>query len=399
MRRLLPGLVLGAGYFLALTGLAAATIFWDIPLSDGGFLFSLPSSWSLFLSAFYYLVPFALGLALAFWQGRNWTAGVLLVGAIFILHGAVSLAANSLRNLYLADWQLAAQQAERAEITPSSFRHEFLDENNDGLSDRILVTGALTVGALPPGPYQVLGLLSQGESDAALPGLGAHDIQVEPGASDAQDLRFKIDPRRLQDWAGKGPFSVELEISQWREIGPDVKRVLTFCAWALWCPTALSGADPEFYPDLKVIARLQNLDRFVLRRDQIQRPQLIFNGYSRDYGRDLDGNGLMDELVIALNVDSIWTGELFFQSQLNVLSAAINYETTVAKGVGIVELVIDGSAIKAGGRDGPYRLENPIIFNNTPYCPGGTCANKNQPMFSISAPDYTTGPYRAADFE
>ncbi len=42
---------------------------------------------------------------------------------------------------------------------------------------------------------------------------------------------------------------------------------------------------------------------------------------------------------------------------------------------------------------------NFALFNNTSYCPGGTCANENQPMFTLYLGPYTTKAYRAAQFE
>ncbi len=39
------------------------------------------------------------------------------------------------------------------------------------------------------------------------------------------------------------------------------------------------------------------------------------------------------------------------------------------------------------------------LLNNSPYCPGGVCAAPNLPKFSVTLGRYTTGPYRAAQFE
>jgi hypothetical protein len=40
-----------------------------------------------------------------------------------------------------------------------------------------------------------------------------------------------------------------------------------------------------------------------------------------------------------------------------------------------------------------------ILMNNSPYCPGGVCPPPNLPKFSVYLDGYTTGPYRAAQFE
>ncbi len=38
-------------------------------------------------------------------------------------------------------------------------------------------------------------------------------------------------------------------------------------------------------------------------------------------------------------------------------------------------------------------------MNNSPYCPGGLCPAPDLPKFSLYLDSYTTGPYRAEQFE
>ena len=133
---------------------------------------------------------------------------------------------------------------------------------------------------------------------------------------------------------------------------------------------------------------------------EIQREHVIFRGFAGDFGRDLDGNGLFEELVVALVVDSIHDGPVFFQAEIRApFRALLHHETRSTKGARKLEFVIDGTALRRAGRDGPYELGGMVLTNNSPYCPGGVCPAPNLPKFSVYLDDYTTGHYRADQFE
>ncbi len=75
------------------------------------------------------------------------------------------------------------------------------------------------------------------------------------------------------------------------------------------------------------------------------------------------------------------------------------HATRSAKGAPRLELVIDGTAIKRTGRDGPYELGGTILMNNSLDCPGGVCPAPDLPKLSLTLGSYTTAPYRAEPFE
>ena len=165
-------------------------------------------------------------------------------------------------------------------------------------------------------------------------------------------------------------------------------------------PSSRGGSDPAIHEEILTLRRFENLGEVALAPAKIQRKHVIFKGFAGDFGRDLDGNGLFDELVVVLEVDTIHDGPIFFQAEVRApFRALLHHETRSTKGAARLEFVIDGTAIKRTGRDGPYQLGGMYLLNNSPYCPGGVCAAPNLPKFSVALGRYTTKPYRAEQFE
>ena len=149
----------------------------------------------------------------------------------------------------------------------------------------------------------------------------------------------------------------------------------------------------------------ENVHRFTFPRDKIQRPQVIFRDYLGDHGRDLDGDGLFDELVISMALDSIYEGPVYFQAFIDYASLSgarkllPTFESKLEKGSVNLDYVINGEQLRRLGGNGPYTLKTFIMMNNTPYCPQVQCPNKNKPIFTVYLSPYTTGSYRAEQFE
>jgi hypothetical protein len=402
MRDLLrPAAFVVLAYFLVLAGLVAVTEVWDLRLWSGMMFFAGPTPWHQFVLIFIYAAPFVIALVFAVPRRPAWRAFLAVVVPIFLVHGAFGALAAQLRAAYLTEWREDERLAKAAKLTPGTFTHEELDGTGDGLVDSIVISGDLKAENLPPGHYQAWGGLFQGTPPTIADSFPLHEVILAEMMNGPVALRFEADPQHLREASSRGPLTLDIELQKWRK--PDLKGqlILSLCGWAaFFCPTPRGGGDRDIHSDQIDLARFAGVYGFSLDPAGIQREQLVFRRFVGDFGRDLDGDGLFDELVIQLEVDSIWQGELYFQARLNGYQGpSINHETQVSQGISTVELVIDGSQLKSIGLDGPYTIKRPLVFNNTPYCPGGKCENKNRPMFTVYVSDYTTGPYAAEAFE
>ncbi len=351
------------------------------------------------LAATYYAVPFAAAAVVGYLRRPFLANFVAVVVAIFVLHAVYGAATSGIRQTYLDARGADIARGQAAVPGIAEFGHRFVDDDDDGLVNRIVVAGRLDADDLPAGDYQMFArFLQQGQPG---PGLGHEEFTLAEDGPRMVALAFDVDARHLSEAAKAGPLTVDVLLNRRLTLGPDGRRILALCRWAaFFCPTSLRGYDPVLYDDIVEIARFDAVDTIALAPETIQRKQLVFLRFLGDRGHDSDGDGLFDALVISLELDSIYSGPIYFQAQLVGVAIGV-FEQTTSIGEGIVRLdfVIDGKRLRELAADGPYTLRPFALFNNTSYCPGGTCVNENQPMFTLYLGPYTTKAYRAAQFE
>jgi hypothetical protein len=179
------------------------------------------------------------------------------------------------------------------------------------------------------------------------------------------------------------------------------RAVLRYCAWAaFFCPTARDGSDTSIYEDIKEVNLLKSVERIRVPVERIQRKQVTFLRFLGDEGRDEDGDGRYEAIVVTLEVDSIYAGPIYLQAHLmDAPQPSLSHATRLGKGVGPLEFLVPGERLKEMERDGPYRLKAFVFLNNDPYCPGGKCTTANRPPFTVYLPEYETEAYRLDRFE
>ncbi len=388
-----------AFYFAALIALIAVTLAFDVKLTIGEGWGQMPSAWWMLLAATYYAVPFVVAAVVGYLHRPFLANFVAVVVAIFVLHTFYGAATSGIRQTYLDARQADIARGQAAVPGIADFGHRFVDDDDDGLVNRIVVAGRLDPDDLPAGDYQMFARFSQRGQPG--PGLGDEEFTLAEEGPRMVALAFDIDARHLSEAAKAGPLTVDVLLNRRLTLGPGGRRILALCRWAaFFCPTSLLGYDPVLYDYIVEIARFDAVDTIALAPETIQRKQLVFLRFLGDRGRDIDGDGLFDALVISLELDSIYSGPIYFQAQIvGVANSVLEQTTSIGKGIVRLDFVIDGKRLRELAADGPYTLRPFVLLNNTSYCPGGTCVNENQPMFSLRLGPYTTGPYRAAQFE
>ena len=390
-------------YFAALVALVAVTLAFEIPLSAGEGFLVFPSPWSLFLAFATYLAPPLIALAFG-WRLRPFARHALALWlAILLVQGAASGAVMVLRAGLAAQWDADARASTAAILNVAEVGHDLRDDDGDGLIDRVALDGRIRTQGLPPGDYRVTASLIEAAPGLQRRSAGEMKFPRSSRASGPLDLTFAfdLDATGLAELAAAGPLTLQVEIAKWRRPDDTAQTILTLCAWVPFgCRTSRGGGDSDIRDEILILRRFENLGEVALAPADIQRKHVIFKGFAGDFGRDLDGNGLFDELVVVLEVDSIHDGPIFFQAEVRApFRALLHHETRSTKGAERLEFVIDGTAIQRAGRDGPYELSGMYLLNNSPYCPGGVCPPPNLPKFSVTLGRYTTKSYRAEQFE
>lgn len=390
-------------YLATLAAAIAATVIFELPLTSSGGFLVFPSAWGFFLVALMYAVPLALALVAATLRRPFWPNFLAVVGVVFVLHVLHGGAATALRGLRALDWKADVAATEAADWTIKRIDVVNEDDDGDGLVDRVALNLRIDPRSLPAGDYALrVGLRPagmQGVSGAPTAG-GGREFTLGDDAAPF-DLVLALSPKRVAAVAAANETSLRFDLTRWMTVPADTEALLQVCAWAaLFCPTRLSGYDPVIRQTAIQLPSLATRRTLDLPPERVQRDQVVFQRYLGDRGRDDDGDGRFDALVIAMELDSIWDGPIYAQAYLDVAQRFLpTFESRMGRGVVEFEYAIDGATLSRLGRDGPYRVTDLYLLNNTPLCPQVQCPNDNRPMFSLRLPNYTTGFYRAADFE
>lgn len=395
---------LTAAYFAVLLVAIGATLWLDLKISTEGW-FSVPTSWALFLYTLYYGMPFVAAFA----------AGVLLrpfrvhflavLCIIFAMHGVYSGIVATLHASYSNDWARDVEATERADWRIVAFSHALEDADADDLIDGVKLTARLDPGSLPPGDYSLSAELGPAKPStsaiAPVRAITSADFQLTAESREPFDIELTLGVGGVKRLAVHDEIEARLVATRWKHRDEKGKSLIAFCRWAaFFCRTSFAGNARAPDKDLIKLAPSDATLRFSIPLGAVQRKRVVFQSFAGDHGRDLDGDGLFDELVITLKLDSIYQGPVFFQAYLaNAGTFLPIYESRLDKGNVAFNYVIDGALLRGLDGDGPYTIKNFIMMNNSPYCPQGQCPHENQPMFSVYLDSYTTESYRAEQFE
>lgn len=103
-----------------------------------------------------------------------------------------------------------------------------------------------------------------------------------------------------------------------------------------------------------------------LRLDQLERPPIMLTGAASDAGVDANANGLFDQLAVNLEVDLETGGRYQFSARLTDKSGGTldisAGSAFFSAGRRAIPFVLDGRKIGSRGVNGPYLLDNVLVF-------------------------------------
>lgn len=383
-------------YVCSVTALVFVILYFKISLAPGSQYvdYWLPLVWFI-----YYGLPVFLavifGLAIKpFWRNfRN-----LLVGIIFlqILYSFFSVI---YRTNYLAKRTAEIHVSRKADVRLMSAGNTVVDRNKDGRIDNILFSAKLDVEDLPPGKYKIWSEITQNGQefpDGVMGNVYAHITPNVPWIK----VNYMQDPRVFEPYYANGPFEINIKVAQVLPLLKDGRKVLAVTRWAPYFrTTSWSGQDPEISEHILDISQLKAVDRFSIMPLKIDRPPIKGTQIVQDYGRDDNGNGRFETIVLVLSVESTYEGPVFFQALIEGSKDLVMVERDLARGNNQVEIPISAKLFSQAGINGPYELTDIRIYSRDPECTTGECAKRIKPFFTLPLENYLTQSYRLNQLE
>jgi hypothetical protein len=121
--------------------------------------------------------------------------------------------------------------------------------------------------------------------------------------------------------------------------------------------------------DNRTLSRLENLgNSSAYRLDSLERRNTLIYPLSADQGIDIDGDGLFDGLEVVFGVDVLISGyygisaDLINQQKNHLLDSASIGRTYLSRGFHNITLTFSGEKIGESGQDGPYVLDNVLVY-------------------------------------
>lgn len=279
------------------------------------------------------------------------------------LHGALATVTGTTA----AGLPFERQSATRLEVRPLlarivDLRDSTVDDNFDGLVDWLEVE--IDLDTTVEDFYDLYVVLT---SPDERPHIGHVDTELEVGLS-TQLIRFDAD-----------------ELEPLLEDGPP----LTFHVVELVRQTPEGGELADRRTDFGTTTDIL--------LSQLQRDNVEITGVTWDYGVDLDGNGLYDELVVQVELEVLQSFNFFwswvlFDAHGNELGFSSG-EAYLNSGLQEIEVRFDAEPIGNSGVDGPYILRDLLLYGWEPE--GGTTG----PTLMVPEVFGQTDPYSYTQFE
>ena len=262
-------------------------------------------------------------------------------------------AAGSATQPFQRDVLLSVPVATAASDFSGTYTDAGNDTNGNGLWDELIIDVGLTIGQA--GQYRLFGLLT----DTSGRPIATTEVTTELAAG-AQQASLRFDGAALFEQQVDGPY--RLSVVRLGEEGAEA-----------------------------VLPLAERVDAYTTqsyRHDDFERPAIFAPGTGTDRGIDTDGDGVLDQLEIKLNVDVLnantynWTGRLVDSN-----GAEIGFATNsgaLSQGMNELAFVFDGELIGQNGVDGPYFLKDVLIYSS----------GQSQAIFEA----YSTAAYKATEF-
>jgi len=142
----------------------------------------------------------------------------------------------------------------------------------------------------------------------------------------------------------------------------------------------------------------RNMDSFSILPLKLDRKEVFFKRFLGDEGLDENGDGLIDKIVLTIELDSEYNGIVTIQSDLDGAPYSIAQQFELKKGKNLVKYFIDGKRLLEFGINGPYEFINFHLFKENPFCRGSQCTRHVKAAFRVFFDNYLSKEYQLNEF-
>lgn len=382
-----------------LVGLVAVSLWFDIPFYKGSG--NQPDRWLYLVWFFYYVVPWVTAFFLGFVLRPFWPRFRNLLVAILVIQGIYSVSVYALRCVYREKRKEVFHEARMSQFKTLGFRPRFYDRNHDGIIDDVELLIRCQMSGYPLGTYLLQASVTQQGRIFPDSGIGSFPVTLGDDKPKMFTAKFRFDPRVFEPYFESGTFTADLSIQAMAKVDADGARLMAFGRWSPFLrSTSWRGdRDAEISEQIIDLEDVPDVGSFWILPLDFARPQVVFKRFINDFGRDLDGDGLFDQLVIAVELSSKYEGLIFVRAQLQDAPYPIYHESSLKIGDNTLEFVLESQALRQTGMDGPYAISDIQIFNKNPGCHTDECLKKIKPFFTLYLDDYLTQRYSLTQFD
>jgi len=387
-------------YVLIAVGVVLIMLLFKAPLLAGDSWLRWPSIWLWIVYGVYYALPVLLAVVYGAVMRPFWTRFRDLIVSILLVQLVYSVGIHVWREVYLHRRNEQAYQTKVAEPFVYEAKHGFVDQDKDGVIEKIKCRVKIDMDEYPDGAYTVNAHLSQVDRQLSRRVIGAGDAVLREGGGRDQTLIYQFDPRTHAPYFQAGPFFLGIEINR---VFQEDREARWLTALGRWSPffrsTRWDGTDGDIDYQLIPVADIDRIDSFSLMPLKVDRLQVTLREYEKDFGRDTNGNNLFDELVIVLVVDSSYEGRALLQALVDGAPYPVIQEVTLVEGENRLEYVLPAKDVRAFGVESPYHLTDVQIYNQDPHCLEGECLKRIKPRFKYFLEGYMTQDYLKMQFD
>ncbi|MCK5581467.1 MAG: hypothetical protein KAJ18_09375 [Candidatus Omnitrophica bacterium] len=386
-------------YYLTLLSIVGVVLKFDIFPLLGPELSSRFTPWHVLLMFLYYVVPFILAIVFGFVCRPFWKNVRNFIVAVLVVHGSYSFCVFAYRYSYLQELEELEYQRQMAELGIVSVSHKIQDSDQDGRVDGVDFYVQFDMSKYPTGDYVVYATLTQNRNPLPDNRISAYKFTNSDNTSKRYRIQFHVDPQKYEPYYARGAFEFNLGVQGIKEVDAEGRQVLAFARWApFFSSTSWYGQDPEIRGGVIDLDGVACIDEFSIMPIRMQTNEVVFSEFVDDFGRDTNGDGKYDELVVAFNVESKYVGQVFIQTLVEGSADLIVIEKELKKGKNLVEIKVPVEYLYKLGEDGPYTFLGFQVSNQPFECEGAECFKSIKKPFAVYFNGYITKDYALMDF-
>ncbi len=359
-------------YFFTLFVLVFLIVQFQLPLNLRDPSVDTPNLMLLLVLAYYYLIPFAIAIAVGFVFRPFWWNFCTVIVAIFTVHFFYSLIWEGVRYVSVIDLVEKIEISRKGKVVVNSFQYSV--DGQGHLTQRLHGEMKILFSEFSPGDYSLSIFLENVDFPLIQDVISTQEMKL--GKEESVFVSFDYDLKKWDRLCQPETCRLYARLRHKGLLSSAHNGLRVFGPWAAFFQsTSWEGTDALTLPkEINIGHERILLNDPLVVLETAEETQFLFFGYISDEGRDGDGDELFEALAVRMLVKSPLEGLIHFQYQIRgIPTQTFQYQTYILKGFNSVEIMIDGNILKSTGLNGPYELTSMILSPRGLDCSPGKC--------------------------